>query len=159
MTYEYDEIITAKDILAGKVNEKDVIGKKGWLLDCIPQDMSLNVIGRIGQYCCLDKIDLDSDFPFESDLRPYTYFLPEKEESAPEYIPFDLSREEDRQFLRGKWIKSEEREAMITAFHTLPDGEWTADCCDFSNSTADGLLKLYTFLDGTPCGKRRNHDA
>lgn len=83
MTYTYDDIVTAKDILTGKVKKEDIVGKKGWLLDCIPQDMSLNVIGRIGQYCCLDKIDLDSDFPFGSDLRPYTYFLPEKEESAP----------------------------------------------------------------------------
>ena len=48
MTYTYDDIVTAKDILTGKVKKEDIIGKNGWLLDCIPQDMSLNVIARLG---------------------------------------------------------------------------------------------------------------
>lgn len=83
----------------------------------------------------------------------WPYFCLEKV-AGPEYVPFDLSKEEDRNFLRGKWIKSEEREAMITAFHTLPDGKWTVDCSNFINSTADGLLRFYTFLDGSPVGKQ-----
>lgn len=79
MTYTYDDIVTAKDILTGKVKKEDIIGKKGWLLDCIPQDMSLNVIERIGLHTCLDGIDLDSGYPFGNCDSPYTYFLPEKE--------------------------------------------------------------------------------
>lgn len=87
MKYTYDDIITAKDILTGKVNEKDVIGKKGWFLDCIPQDMSLNTIMRLaGNSHTLKDIDLSVSCPFISDetidVNVYLYFLPEKEESA-----------------------------------------------------------------------------
>lgn len=48
MEYTYDDIVTAKDILTGKVKEENIIGKRGWFLNCIPQDMSLNEIMRIG---------------------------------------------------------------------------------------------------------------
>lgn len=317
MEYTYDDIITAKDILTGKVKKDDIIGKSGWFMDCIPEDMSLNVIMRIGMFSKLESINLDSSYPFRIEDSSYIFFLPEKKESAPEesyekrqakwieandikvgdkvrvadrwnddvsfrvfpmdsllgkileirsiphdgitlwttpdrdnfwywpytmlekvedkptaineidisvfssletiwemqrslcprikgytvndsgefiafdntageffvedfntrekaiswlngtgtkeedeakdkpeYVPFDLSKEEDRAKLRGKWIKSGEREAMITAFHTLPGGEWTVDCSDFINSTADGLLRFHTFLDGSPCGKQ-----
>ena len=84
MTYTYDDIVTAKDILTGKVKKEDIIGKKGWLLDCIPQDMSLNVIARLGRHGCLADPCLEAVYPFRVDgnLYPDTYFLPEKEESA-----------------------------------------------------------------------------
>ena len=236
MTYTYDDIVTAKDILTGRVKKEDIIGKKGWFFDCIPQDMRLNTIMRSTRFHCLEYVDLSSNCPFfPEDECSWTYFLPEKEESykerqakwvkannlkpgdkvrilrtaeknedgwgitwvlqmdetvgeigtvmdifdddsgirvdrwiypyfvlekvnEPAYIPFDLSREEDRNFLRGKWIisKSEGREEMITAFHTLDSGKWTADCSNFANATGEGLLRFYTFLDGSVIGKPAN---
>lgn len=36
MTYTYDDIVTAKDILTGRVKKEDIIGKEGWFLDNIP---------------------------------------------------------------------------------------------------------------------------
>ena len=77
-----------------------------------------------------------------------------KKEPEKKYVPFDLSDPEARKSLRGKWlIGNQGREEMITAFHTLEDGKWTADMSSFANATGDGLLRFYTFDDGTPCGR------
>lgn len=100
--YTYDDIVTAKDILTGKVKKEDIIGKKGWLLDCIPQDMSLNVITRLGVHVCLTEIDLDSISPFGDGGIPFTYFLPDKEESAPEPV-IEKKSYKERQ---AEWVES-----------------------------------------------------
>ena len=77
-----------------------------------------------------------------------------KKEPEKKYVPFDLSDPEVRKSLRGVWLISKEgREEMITAFHTLENGKWTADMSNFANATGDGLLMFYTFEDGRPCGK------
>ena len=105
MIYEYGEIITAKDVLAGNVKEEEIIGKRGWLLDCIPQDMSLNVIARFGVHVCLTEIDLDSSAPFGDGGIPFTYFLPEKEESATGTVIEEIGEKsyEERQ---DEWLKA-----------------------------------------------------
>lgn len=85
MTYTYDDIVTAKDILTGRVKKEDIIGKKGWFMDCIPQDMSLKAIENMTRPCCLKDVKLDCVCPFIPDAEDRcsrTYFLPEKEESA-----------------------------------------------------------------------------
>ena len=103
--YVYDDIITAKDVLSGKAKKEDIIGKKGWLLDCIPRDMSLNVIARLGVHVCLTEIDLDSISPFGDGGIPFTYFLPEKEESATGTVIEEIGEKsyEERQ---DEWLKA-----------------------------------------------------
>ena len=69
-----------------------------------------------------------------------------KKEPKVKYVPFDLSKKEDRDFLRGKWIryKMTGDEYQITSLSSnLAIG-----------ITGEELLKYYTFLDGTPVGKR-----
>ena len=44
MIYEYDDVVTAKDVLTGRVKKEDIIGKRGWLLDFIPIDMNMDEI-------------------------------------------------------------------------------------------------------------------
>ena len=86
MIYEYDDVVTAKDVLTGRVKKEDIIGKRGWLLDFIPIDMNMDEIEQEGLHSRLGEIDLDSASPFgDGDgCVPFTYFLPEKEESAAE---------------------------------------------------------------------------
>ena len=89
MIYEYDEIITAKDVLTGKVKEGDIVGKEGWFADTFA---NLYGIPR-GVYGTLTGIDNDQDFIFlDKDDVGWAYFLPQKEES---YIE-----------LQAKWVKA-----------------------------------------------------
>ena len=240
MTYTFDDIVTAKDILTGRVRKEDIIGKKGYFLDRIPQDMSLDTIMRLaGNPTELKKIDLDMSYVFENKDDFYHYFLPEKEEPVchtpdyltdksiffidfqafcslqtlweihrdlcpeikgytiddkgyfiafdntareffeedfdtreeavawlrgeeaekPEYIPFDLSKPEDRDFLRGKWIRKKDdgREVLIDHFEKTPGtfAGWKTEIWGANNCSSGYLFDKYTFIDGTPCGKRR----
>ena len=81
MKYTYDDIITAKDILTGKVKKEDIIGKKGWFFNYLPIDLNPNTLYRIDNPRLLIAIDVKVAFPFISSTGFY-YFLPEKEESA-----------------------------------------------------------------------------
>ena len=73
-----------------------------------------------------------------------------KKELEVKYVPFDLSKEEDRDALRGKWYKNkyDKSESKITSF-AIRDDEWLAD-----GESGEGLFKHYTFLDGSPVGKK-----
>ena len=245
MEYTYDDIITAKDILTGRIKKEDIIGKSGWFMDCIPYDMSLSVIARIGTFSKLISINPDVNYPFDSeDEYCYIYFLPEKKVLAPkeptvedfsigdrvillspahsipedlvgkegrivskgifylqlmfdgyrgiwgtepkylkkiednalkqvesipesqlsgyhnsrkpEYVPFDLSREEDRQLLRDTWIKSKynDGEARVSAFKHIDTRGWLAHIPQTGMRDGEQLFNSYTFLDGSPCGRQ-----
>ena len=243
MKYTYEDVVTAKDILTGRVNKEDIIGKKGWFLDCIPQDMSLNTLMRLaGNPHTLKDINPSISCLFISDEtidgNVYSYFLPEKEESAakpkfkigdrvrivkdwdgfnkeckstigetgriesvfddnikvmldsdngwwwyksdaieliddkaalspveskdkPAYIPFDLSKEEDRDALRDKWVRSRNpdifHEFKITQFIRMNDDHQTIYVKAGTNRYSDNdLFSDYTFLDGSPIGKSAN---
>ena len=244
MKYTYEDIVTAKDVLTGRVNKEDIIGKKGWFLDCIPIDMSLNTIMRlVGNPKTLKDFDADRSCPFVSDELVgegvYLYFLPEKEESAakpkfkigdrvrivkewddfveecnptigdtgiikeidedgkvkvfldsdndwwwyksdaieliddkaalspveskdkPAYIPFDLSKEEDRDALRDKWVRSRNpdifHEFKITQFIRMNDDHQTIYVKAGTNRySGDDLFCDYIFADGSPVGKLNN---
>lgn len=236
-----DDIVTAKDILTGRVRKEDIIGKKGWFLECIPEDMSLNVIERIAIRGCLKHVELSDDCPFvqdDEDEDTWTYFLPEKEEPVcnppdyltdesiffidfqafcslqtlwemyrdlcpeikgytiddkgyfiafdntareffvedfdtreeavawlrgeeadkPEYIPFDLSLEEDRDALRDRWIRSKQtgNEARISAFKHTDTHDWQAHIPQTGLRNGKQLLDNYEFLDGSAVGKPAN---
>lgn len=244
MEYTYDDIITAKDILTGRIKKEDIIGKSGWFMDCIPYDMSLSVIARIGTFSKLISINPDVNYPFDSeDEYCYIYFLPERKVLAPkeptvedfsigdrvillgailgipndligkegvivrkstgylfvrfnddgvwgtlpeylrkvennalkqvesipesqlsgyynsrkpEYVPFDLSREEDRQLLRDTWIKSKynDGEARVSAFKHIDTRGWLAHIPQTGMRDGEQLFNGYTFLDGSPCGRQ-----
>lgn len=83
----------------------------------------------------------------------WPYFCLEK--VVPEYIPFDLSKEEDRDALRGKWVKSKDPdyfyEYQITKFDQA-DHEIFINFED-GRTSGDELLKDFVFLDGSPVGK------
>ena len=78
MEYTYDDIITAKDILTGRIKKEDIIGKKGWFMNGIPSDMSLNVIMRIAQKDYLKSVKENMGYPFKFKDVGCIYFLPEK---------------------------------------------------------------------------------
>ena len=78
-----------------------------------------------------------------------------------EYIPFDLSKEEDRDALRDKWVKSRNpdifHEFKITQFIRMNDDHQTIYVKAGTNRYSDNdLFSDYTFLDGSPIGKLAN---
>lgn len=73
-----------------------------------------------------------------------------KREPEVKYVPFDLSKEEDRDFLRGKWVKKKDtdNEYQLTLF-THVGYLWLA-----LDNNGQEFYDYYTFLDGTPVGKK-----
>ena len=78
----------------------------------------------------------------------------EKPEEA-EYVPFDLSKEEDRLKLCGSWVKSRRHPdecysiCGVSSHLVFISGQTPG-------STAKEFLRDFTFLDGSPCGKLAN---
>ena len=68
------------------------------------------------------------------------------------YVPYDLSSEEDRKILRGKWVKCDGNEYPIEAI---------GDKSVRVNKTwipPGYLLRVYTDVEtGEPCGKLVTH--
>lgn len=81
-------------------------------------------------------------------------FLIRKKEPEKKYVPFDLTKEEDRTKLRGAWVRHKqnpERENLITGL-----GDETVDFAVYFGDVAIGtgvLLENFEFVDGSPCGK------
>ena len=125
MTYTYDDIVTAKDILTGKVKKEDIIGKRGWFLLGIPLDMSLNTIVRVCQWHgVLQTYDEDMAFPFRNvNNNGCTYFLPEKEESAPEPVIKEKTyKERQDEWLRANGIREGDKLRIVRKAESHEDG-------------------------------------
>lgn len=94
----------------------------------------------------------NSNFPFLDDEDSRYPCIIRKKESKKKYVPFDISKEEDRNFLKGRWIKTDGDEEKITGFERDDDGVWHIKIsADYLLS--EDMLNLWTFEDGTPCGK------
>lgn len=250
MKYTYDDIITVKDILTGRVKKEDIIGKKGWFTDrprnletainegnmdilvkgkvgCIPEDI-LGFAEKDGSYfwnffipeksykerqsgnelpddihkldsavfdllqvlCNADRslcprikgytIDNTGEFIvfdntagefFVEDFDTYQEAIEwlerkdlhedepegfEQFDDKPRYVPFDLSKEDDRECLRDKWIKSKYNgnEARVSAFKHHETRGWQAHIPQIGLRSGYQLLTNYEFLDGSPVGKQ-----
>lgn len=93
--------------------------------------------------------DAPSEDPFYNGAARFQCII-RKKEPEKRYVPFDMSKEEDRNCLKGKWLKRTDTgdEDLIISFSEdstfiAPDQYWDAE----------KLLALYVFEDGSPCGK------
>lgn len=93
---------------------------------------------------------MDKDSPDSFD------FLIRKKEPEKKYVPFDLSKEEDRAKLRGEYLiqlytgNFSQEEKLVVGFseNTVIIGGYDPHCFN-----GHELLGKFTFLDGTPCGR------
>lgn len=158
--YTYKDILTAKDIVTQEISVIDLLGRerKGWFFNSMPEDLDANVLYRLQRPRRLTYVDPFSTTPFKDDKGcNYCIFLPEKEPEK-RYVPFDLNSEKDRDFLRGKWMRSKnlDVEGFIDYFWKIVrEGEdvWKAHMSNHGVIYADHLLSNYVFLDGSPVGK------
>ena len=146
--YSYsDVIIDPNDI---RVN----VGSEYWYsnsIDTVISDAKYN-----GPNMTLEKVAYDNDYPFLINGEFYQCLIRVPEDS---YVPFDLNNEEDRAKIRGAWVRAQGGDnvilecVVISVFKDANKG-WVIDLPD-NYVTPEVLLKDYTFLDGTPCEKKK----
>ena len=98
-----------------------------------------------------DGILVRNEYSMSLSLLPYTVLG----KSMPEYLPFDLSKREDRDALRDRWVMDlDGNEYMISAIHRRDrDGRWCVHLTKKGAVNSEGLLIGYRFLDGSHCGR------
>lgn len=143
--YTYADIIIDPNDKRVKIREKYYMGGT-------PNGV-LEIANKANELFTDILIDIDDkdDFPFiGGSSHGYYCCLIKPREPKVKYVPFDLSKKEDREALRDKWTKHKylKTELKITNFE-IQDGIW------YANGREGGILfRNYTFLDGSPVGKK-----
>lgn len=155
--YSYSDVVSIKDLVIRDDKGDGLIWKKGWFFDDIISVDLQKLTADDSKKGILGAIYMDGNdgfFEKTNELHKYFYFLPDKN-AEPEYIPFDLSKAEDRDAIRGKWVKSKAPgyfyEYQITKFDKAGDKVFI----NFEDGHTSGteLLEDFVFLDGSPAGK------
>lgn len=135
----------------------DLAGKKVLAFDNWNEKRSISVLEYVNEESC---------FPFNcksltervSDGEPvrlsYRFIAP-YEEQEPEYIPFDLSCEDDRKRLMGAWVKNKKN----SVYHQVVSIDAVLSRIELGSSVElfpQHLLEYYVMVDGSPCGKMRS---
>ena len=148
---------------------ESLIGKKVYSgtapLDCLKRankDYEVGILREIRKDClCPFLVEVPNGMIFN-----YVCIIPKKEEQKSKYVPFQDGQEFFNSYLsvesrlekedyflsnHGIWLKDKTSKAyyMVTKIWDIG-----VSVVDDSDETSWGeLLKYYTFLDGTPCGK------
>lgn len=75
-----------------------------------------------------------------------------KKEPKKKYVPFDLTKEEDRAKLRGKWVRKKEAPFIEQEIAGLSTNVALVFLNDVVSVGVANLLEEYEFVDGSPCG-------
>lgn len=160
---------TKEDIIIFSDDErlKDAIGK-----ECYFSNYPNYIITHINEDNCslskLKEIEIGYKYPFfNTEGRSYECIIIKKEEPK-EYVPFDTieefikaSLEHNKEHILSKvggiWVKEKPKPEIDSKIFII-----SIDCFEFTEKELcfgeiwncfDELLKGYTFLDDTPCGK------
>lgn len=144
---------TYADIIIDPQDErlKDAIGKKVYYSDNPSQALIYaNTDKLTGKLVQIYKTNISPFGIVEGREKNIYVCIILKKKLEVKYVPFDLSKKEDRDFLRDKWYKNKytKAESKITSFG-VRDGEYLAD-----GETGEILYEHHTFLDGSPVGKK-----
>ena len=140
---------TYADVIIDPEDPRVEIGRRYWFAntprECLWRaNASKNTWSLIG-------VKHNNDNPFVADGIDSACIILTKEPEK-KYVPFDLSNEEDRARLRGAWIRFKDDpayECQALAIDNERVHIWSD--CDFLSP--EELLRDYTFLDGSPCGR------
>lgn len=80
----------------------------------------------------------------------WNYDLIYRVKPEPKYIPFTF---EDRNMFKDRWIYSKEYGNLTKIIHIEDDSVRSVTIGTGDDFSYSELLNLYTFEDGTPCGK------
>ena len=110
---------------------------------------------KLGKLLDIDY-DPSSEYPFHIKTETadcWISCLIRKKEPKKKYVPFDLSKEEDRARLRGAWIRRKDYpgdEYQIVGI-SITNNLIFFD--DSASLVSDVLLERCEFVDGSPCGR------
>lgn len=111
-------------------------------------------VGKVGTVCHISanfrECGIEVDVPDVGEFL-YPYFVLEKVEQK--YVPFDLTKEEDRARLRGAWIRRKANNSVENQIIGLGIPGQVVFLNGVTGIDAKLLLEEYEFNDGTPCGK------
>lgn len=146
--YTYADVIINPNDKRVKIREKYYMGGT-------PNGV-LEIANKANELFTDILIDIDDkdDFPFISgSSHGYYCCLIKPKDSQVKYTPYDLSKKEVRDKLRGKWIVRKDNELVNeeVIFRFAQDGIGFFHCNGY---TAKELLDMFTFSDGTPCGEK-----
>ena len=142
---------TYKDVIIDPEDPRVEIGAEYCFGD-IPQNLVEAANSDHYFWVRLEKVSVSDGFNFKKEGGGWKSCIIRKKEPEKKYVPFDLSKEEDRAKLRGAWVRVKERtswEEQITSLNSIfiflgRDGE--------DGIKPDYLFNHYEFVDGTPCG-------
>ena len=163
--YTYEDIIIDPD----DPRLEGAIGKECYFSD-FPKKVLNSARNNSSEYLdCLTNISKEKPFPFTCEKGfGYNLIIIKKEEQKtnPKYVPFGnvaefidayrnttgcLNEEDYYISNNGIWIKGKASEAYYMVTKIWDIGVSVVD--DPDETSWGELLKYYTFLDGTPCGK------
>lgn len=143
-----------KDVIIDPNDKRVSVGSEYWFSD-YPNEV-IKIANSNGPIRILKDVDYDNSYPFLIGGESYQCLIKVPEDS---YVPFDLDNEEDRAKVRGAWVKNMGQdnvmlECTITSIFKDEAEGWTIELPG-CYATPEVFLKEYTFLDGTPCGRKR----
>ena len=143
---------TYKDVIIDPEDPRVEIGKEYFFGDC-PSSLLFGVQMESVEAVALEKVDscIASEYPFDDGAAKYQCIIRKKEESNKKYVPFDSSKEEDRNLLKGAWIrKKDNSEIKLIWWFWEIDGKWMID----EDISPQELLDNWVFdFESLPCGK------
>ena len=138
---------TYKDVIIDPEDPRVEIGEEYYWSD-YPSSLLLEVLEGSKQPKILIEVD-NSEYPFKNRDAKYQCIIRKKEKEK-KYVPFDLSKEEDRARLRGAWIRCKDAPAceqeiiMMNGLYLIIGDKFL---------TTKEVLVQFEFSDGSPCGR------
>lgn len=143
---------TYADVIIDPNDPRVEIGKK-YYSGIVSKDV-LDFANHNEELVKLIEVEPGTKYPFhiKSDgCDCWTCLLIRKKEPEKKYVPFDLTKEEDRARLRGAWVrKKDNSEIKLIWWLWEMDGKWMID----EDISPQELLDNWVFdFEGFPCGK------
>ena len=143
---------TYKDVIVDPEDPRVEIGKEYY--SAIVPNAVLDFANHNEELANLIEVDrsLSSPFHIKSDCCDcWTCLLVRKKEPEKKWEPFDLSKEEDREKLKGAWVRI--KDILTIEYQIVGLNAKFVFLGNNANLETQDLFIGYEFIDGTPCGK------
>ena len=142
---------TYADVIIDPDDPRVEIGKEYYF--ALTPKQALEFANANGRGAVLIKVDTSRGgypFCFENFIESVPCII-RKKEPEKKYVPFDLTKEEDRAKLRGAWIRKKNYPSIEYQIHGL--NAMYVFLSDNEGRLPVTLLAMFEFVDGSPCGR------